>query len=447
MHRDAVSGAVDTARSLKIDLRAMRELPHESATTAPVAQNDGKRVGAATIMPFAGAFLFFCFFPYVQIVPTASDLQPYAFVMSLAVCLAARGGLPREVWLFAASSFAALVLWLIDDRSFFGFREFLTFLSLTTVTAAAVSLSRTRHGWALLRRYVVFATFCWLIVGLVERLAEPSMMSALIPNTSLDPGRGVTGLATEPSFYGIYCLCLLGLNYLCNNGNRIVSLALLFQIVVLAQSSIAVLLLVIFAIYWLIFFVSPKNLVLASLAVLAILWILADLLPQFRSMRIAQLPLDFIGDPWVVLETDASLNARLGHSLFSLLGFADNWGAPHGFDHFHEYVGKKLSEVDYVWLGRRDPGIKIMSGYGAALFELGVFGLPIPVAVAFAIKRHFRGHTRVAIFVVCYVTTVLFSAIQLSLPLLGLMLGVLLATSRVEPHVDTASQVTRDETV
>jgi hypothetical protein len=180
---------------------------------------------------------------------------------------------------------------------------------LTTVTAAAVSALRTSHGLLLLRRYVVFATYCWLIVGLIERLVAPSLMSALIPNMSLDSDRGVTGLATEPSFYGIYCVCLLGLNYLCNNGDRKISLALLIQIIVLAQSSIAVLLLIIFSIYWLVFFVSIRKLVLALLAVLAMLWIIADLLPQFNAMRIAQLPLDFVADPRAVLETDASVNA------------------------------------------------------------------------------------------------------------------------------------------
>jgi hypothetical protein len=415
----------------------MRESPSECAPAQPVAPtHEGARGRAPSKMPIAGVFLFFCFFPYIEILPTESDLQPYAFIMSLAVCLTARGKLPREIGLLSASAFAAFVLWLLDDRSFFGFREFLSFFSLTTVTAAAVSALRTSHGLLLLRRYVVFATYCWLIVGLIERLVTPSLMSALIPNMSLDSDRGVTGLATEPSFYGIYCVCLLGLNYLCNSGDRRISLALLIQIIVLAQSSIAVLLLIVFVIYWLLFFVSIKKLILASLAVLVMLWIIPDLLPQFNAMRIAQLPLDLVADPRAVLETDASLNARFGHSLFSLLGLFDNWGAPYGFNHFYEYVGKKLSEVDYVWLGRRDADVKIMSGYGAALFELGAFGLLIPIAVALAIKRYFRGRTRVAIFVGCYVTTVMFSAIQLSLPLLGLMLGVLLAASR--PDVDAA---------
>jgi hypothetical protein len=420
----------------------MRESPSECAPAQPVAPTDeGARRRAPSKMPIAGIFLFFCFFPYIEILPTESDLQPYAFIMSLAVCLTARGKLPREIGLLSASAFAAFVLWLLDDRSFFGFREFLSFFSLTTVTAAAVSALRTSHGLLLLRRYVVFATYCWLIVGLIERLVAPSLMSALIPNMSLDSDRGVTGLATEPSFYGIYCVCLLGLNYLCNNGDRKISLALLIQIIVLAQSSIAVLLLIIFAIYWLVFFVSIRKIVLASLAVLAVLWIVADLLPQFNAMRIAQLPLDFVADPRAVLETDGSVNARFGHSLFSLLGLFDNWGAPYGFNHFHEYVGKKLSEIDYVWLGRLDADVKIMSGYGAALFELGAFGLLIPIAIALAITRYFRGRTRVAIFVACYVTTVMFSAIQLSLPLLGLMLGVLLAPSRPDADDEPADRI------
>ncbi|MEA3117339.1 MAG: hypothetical protein QOI13_609 [Paraburkholderia sp.] len=420
----------------------MHESTYESAQTQPdTPLHDREPVRASSKIPFAGAFLFFCFFPYIEIIHTESDLQPYAFVMSLAVCLTARAKMPLEIGLLAASAIAAFALWLLDDRSFFGFRESLSFFSLTTVTAAAVSVLRTSHGLSLLRRYVVFATTCWLIVGLIERLVTPSLMSAFIPNMSSDSVRGVTGLATEPSFYGIYCVCLMGLNYLCNSADRRVFMALLFQVIVLAQSSIAVLLLLIFVSYWVIFFVSIKKLVLALLAVLSILWIIDNVLPQLDAMRIAQLPLDFIADPRAVLETDASLNARLGHSWFSLLGVFDNWGAPYGFNHFHEYVGKKLGEVDYIWLGRLDANVKIMSGYGAALFELGAFGMLIPIAVALAIKRYLRGRTRVAIFVVCYVTTVMFSAIQLSLPLLGIMLGVLLAFSRPDVGAAGAGRV------
>lgn len=372
----------------------------------------------------SGPFLFFCFFPYLTPVATNTDLQPYALLLSLVVCIIYRWRLPLALWLLGVPTLVALLLWMMDLSSFFAFRSFAGYLSLWTIAIATyVLLRQSDKVDRMLRSFVAFATWIWLVAGLIETFINPSLFASFIPNISLDVDRGVTGLATEPSFYAIYCIFLIGLNLLCRGNDRLIIALLLFQIVFLAKSAIGVVMLAILFAYWGVIFVSPHRLAVVALTAVAGALITKYVLPQFLDLRLASLVIDIWENPALVLQVDTSVNARVGHMLFSVYGFVDNLGLPHGFDHFHHYVADKLSDGDYVWLGVNEPGLKIMSGYGSALFELGVFGMFVPLAVTLMIFSHFRGRGRTAAVVNLYVHTIMFAAIQLSLPLLGVCLG------------------------
>jgi hypothetical protein len=99
-------------------------------------------------------------------------------------------------------------------------------------------------------------------------------------------------------------------------------------------------------------------------------------------------------DRSVILDDD-SANQRLADIRTALSGFLDNWGLPHGFTQN-----------------------RIMSGYGAALYETGIFAILIIVlfAVLFAEGKH-------AFTVTASMTVIMFSAIQLACPMLSFYLG------------------------
>jgi len=78
-----------------------------------------------------------------------------------------------------------------------------------------------------------------------------------------------------------------------------------------------------------------------------------------------------------------------------------------------------------VWLGSLDDDLKIMSGYGAALFELGFVGLLYLVSFTLASYKYFRGDIKTFLVLTAFVHTIMFAAVQMSLPLLGFLIGYL----------------------
>lgn len=99
-------------------------------------------------------------------------------------------------------------------------------------------------------RFIKIALCFWTLTGLVQRFINRAFMTSLLSasRTSLD--RGVVSLAVEPTTYGLFCLLLM---IVCweyfENGKVFYSALCLFQIIFLAQSSMAVLLLVVLALY------------------------------------------------------------------------------------------------------------------------------------------------------------------------------------------------------
>jgi len=394
-------------------------------------------------------FFFFCFFPYLAPLPLPTDLQPYAFVASALIllgALVAGRGLPRLVWLLAVPPVAAISLVLLDNASLFAMRASLTYVSLFTVTAVTCIAWQSLKYRLMLRQFVPLATYTWFIAGLIE-IFEPRFFSVIISNLSIDADRGVTGLATEPSFYGIYCFMLMGLNYLANNNNKKIFFFLVFQIVFFAQSSITLVFLLIFIIYWVLFYLSLRTIVAAAVAMSFLAVVFDYLLSQMHDSRVSYLVLRVLEDPWSLILIDTSINARIGHVLFSILGFFDNYGVPRGFDHFSEYVMTKINYVDFLWLGSLDSGLKIMSGYGGAFFELGVFGVVIFLVVSIAIVQHFRRQLRRQLLFLFLINTVMFAAIQLSLPFIGMMLGILIASSHRPKRIwpDSSTSVKKEQ--
>lgn len=390
----------------------------------PVRPRDLGQARAGMRQLISVMFLAFCFFPYISIIPTGTDLQPYAFVMSLLVCACGiPEGLPGEIWLAAIAPCAALVIWLGTDMSMFGLRETLSYLSPVSIAVATIAVLRQPQGPQLVRRFVVIATYVWLAFGILELAFGRGLLQFAIPTLQTDRDRGVTGLATEPSFYGIFCLFLLMLNYITNKNDRSIAILLWIQILFLAQSSITVLIALVFLLYAAIIYTSLPVLTAVAAVIAVLVGAAIYVLPYFKDARIAFLATRLLADPWIVVSVDTSVNARLGHTIFPIMGFYDAWGVPYGFEHFSEYVAKRAPQINYVWLGVLDRDKKIMSGFGAGIFELGWFGLAMPLATAIAILRHYRKRLRFGILLAVFVTTIMFFAIQASLPLFGLMLG------------------------
>jgi len=380
------------------------------------------RSGAVTAL--ASLFLFFAFFPYLTIVPLGTDLQPYALLTAIILLiLVSSWHWPAEIWLLAGPMAAGLLIGVVQLFSFSALRGIGAYATPFFVAGATYAVLRTRSR--LVDNFIKYVPYVWLVVGLIQTALDQEFMKAFLPNMSLDPDRGVAGLATEPSFYGMFCLFLLVLNYLRNPRDRLVAFVLLFQILFLAKSSVAVFSLLFLLLYFGLVNLSIKQIALCAIVIVGGYYAIVKLFPD--DWRIVILTSALLQDPSLLLLTDTSVNSRFSHFLFSLGGFFQDGLIPHGYGSFTHYVREELAVryPEYVWLGSLDDNLKIMSGYGAALFELGFVGLLYLVSLTVASYKYFRGDVKAFLVLTAFIHTIMFAAVQMSLPLLGFLIGYL----------------------
>jgi len=173
----------------------------------------------------------------------------------------------------------------------------------------------------------------------------------------------------------------------------------------LAQSSVTIVYLGVFFICVLINYIvnSIKNkkflpLIIVLGVLIICLPILYFVIITFMTGRFPHLIKLAVTNPLALLK-DESIIARVNAIIFAVESFFKNFGIPHGF----------------VYEGM--PGIRIMSGYGTLLYEMGVFGVILIVSVFRYLFRTFNMAYAITI------TIVMFSAVQLGLPIFAFLIG------------------------
>jgi hypothetical protein len=66
-----------------------------------------------------------------------------------------------------------------------------------------------------------------------------------------------------------------------------------------------------------------------------------------------------------------------------------------------------------------------MSGYGSAFFELGFVGILYAVSITVAAYKYYRRDLKSFLVLASFIHTVLFAAVQISLPIVGFLIGYL----------------------
>jgi hypothetical protein len=141
--------------------------------------------------------------------------------------------------------------------------------------------------------------------------------------------------------------------------------------------------------------VKSTLIITAALIAVPIVWMIVS--EHMASSRIVVIISSFLEDP-SSLQKDESIMARFGDIMISLESFLKDFGLPHGFSKFITPEGR------------------IMSGYGTLLHELGVVGLAYIFLIYKKIKSSFNVSYAMAI------TTVMFSAIQIGIPIFAFLL-------------------------
>lgn len=374
-------------------------------------------------------FYFFVFFPYFEILPLGSDTQPNAMLVGLFVlALASRNLiLPSQCWALGLVALMALAVFLLDYDSFAAARSLFGYISLFVISAAAFVCSS--RGQSLKNWQLHIFLLAWLLLGVAQFTIDPELGTGFSSAARTTEERGVVSFAVEPGYYGSMMFFFLLVLMAEKREFSLAGLLCVLQIVFLAQSTVALMALVVPGVVYLLLKVHTAVRKLYFWIVIALIMLLSPYLAgYFEDSRIKTLFELLMENPALLFLADASGNARAASIFLSINGAFDNYLIPHGFNAYTAYAESVAWEFrNLFWhLTMSD---RIMSGYGAALFELGIFGLIIPIVITVAIFRHFgREEWQRAVVLNAATHAILFTALPFALPAIGFFIGHLLAT-------------------
>jgi hypothetical protein len=334
---------------------------------------------------------------------------------------------PAHLWLLGYMLLAAACVSFIGEPTFSALRSLGNYVSIFLISLASY------HFFLAPRVNVVsltkMANIAWFAVGLGQTFMSSEFLNGILPDVRRTVSRGVVSLAPEPGFYATTCLFFLLLLFLFRQERTIHGLICVLQITLLARSSIITVFLVCSLVVYLATSWTVRN-ALAVTLVAASAWFVVTQTAMLENSRIQDVFTLALTDPTSLTLKDPSISDRVGQLVFSIKGSLENYLLPNGFSSWGPYYYAEVLQAN-DWLtpywGNRYPD-RIQSGIGAVLYELGVFGLIVPLVFVVGVKRKFgRLATRPAIMFLTVVTLTLLPATPIATPMYGFLIGCLFA--------------------
>lgn len=377
------------------------------------------------------AVLFFCLFPYIQLVPFSSYTQPYGFLAAAVLAMLWPGtvpGLPKlDLVLLTYVAALGLVMFSIEFAGTLDQREVGFLLSyLTPLVTTAACYAFIRRSSDLVRKCVIYAIFAWLGVGVLQYLISPTFLTFLITSNSelgsdiVASGRGVIGLAPEPT-HAAFHIILLGAVVTFLGGPLWVTLMALCSTLLVYRSASAILVIAIALLIWGGLRPFWRSWVLGAVILAALTARpLAQLLGD--STRIGSLMLQLSEGGLRLLIEDYSTNIRLAGMVMPIYHEFENFLMPQGLaiERWGEIRTEILSQYSWIMdLSLAGPA----TGWGLFIVQGGLLGVPFVVYGAF---RFFglRGVVLGYLAVTCFV--VFMNQFYVSTPAFGLVLAAIL---------------------
>ena len=361
-------------------------------------------------------FVVFCLMPFILPNPILkTDVQPYAMILGVLVilidivCLSfvdRKAG--SALFGIAGLTFlAAIVVMVFSGFSMNALRALYNYLAVAVIPYAAfIVIKKTGE---LPESLIKVLILIWFFVGSVQFFVSRSFMSGLISGSRFSESyRGVLGLASEPSFFGIACFYFLHMTQRFKK-HQIVFMALAVLMGVLyAQSAMGIIFIAAFLAVYLVDALNTKvGKYIWTVAVVGIIAFFILLNTVLVGTRIYELYSKLVDGGADGLLSDESASIRFNAVIRAITNAFENFLMPMGF------------------------GERIGSGYGGFLCELGLFSLPILAAISGVMAKTFnKKFSRVAYFIL--VTALLFNNTQIGNPLLLFVLGMNVALPNKE---------------
>ncbi|MBP8235288.1 MAG: hypothetical protein KAY22_23610 [Rhizorhabdus sp.] len=344
------------------------------------------------------AFLLACIFPYTQIIPLGSYNQPYAllfggllFLLRGPQTLAAMRPLDR--WAVTGLFVAGVLLFSIigvGNLTSQDLKYFLNYLTPFLLVPAAASIAYRNPDK--LERILRLGICAWAGVALVQQW-YPNFLTFLVGSfseaseASIESGRGVLGLAPEPTHHGFH-MVVLAAAYAAVGSKRWPIILCLVDALLLARSASVILSLAMGGLLWCC--LSPRRLIIPAalgggLLVFGIGFLAISPSEDSRILSLVAMVLQNPGD---LLLVDYSVNARLGGMLAGLGHIFSEYMAPHGMSHADWLVARVEMIRSTPWLIDIST-VGIPSGFGVILYQGGWLVAPM---LAMIIYRLAGGH-------------------------------------------------------
>ena len=428
-------------------MRRQDYIPRDSAIVKEIARQRTKTLSANALFLLAA-------FPYVSPINFGFDTQPYALLFSFLIALHVFTGksVPKIPGVFVGLSLILLyatTLFVLSTDKQTAARSLAGYATLFLVTFASF--------WSVkdvIMKCFNSAVYVWLAVAVVQLMSNKLFGSFLVPRMSTSAARGVTSLAVEPSYYAVVCVFLLVLNDLFQSVGKqtdrkhaLIMAILTFQML-LNFSGTGFLLLFVYLLGRLLANAVSQGSVAHLLvplllgAVVLVSFRTIDVLAQSRAGRILQAA---TMDPMSLVLSDASISDRLTHLLIPMFSLPYSKGIGLGLGTWSTYApeisrsaGGVVERIAQYTISDTN-SIRIMSGWGTAVFELGVFGiLLIVLFVRSFLTRSSRARELSPVFISSGFTTlmVMFTAVPLAFPLFAYVFGLFLYYGRAQ-NVDS----------
>ncbi|MFW1677440.1 hypothetical protein ACFVYJ_06610 [Pontibacter sp. JAM-7] len=366
-------------------------------------------------------FFVLALFPWVSFGLNSFDSQPWYIVVGVFFLLLSTPFIKFSFYSFFAFLVLATGVFLSFVYSFFVSPDF--FLLLRGVFSyVGFGLSVVCY-FVFCSRYsapvfvFLIANSIYLFVALLQALFDFDFSYLLNQRTTLD--RGVPSLTPEPTYFGILLVFMSWL-YIYNSWHffryvRVLLFLNLLFIFFVAQSSMAILYVILFGIVAFLFRLNFKFFLFFVGFVLLSFFVLYFFGEGTRPFRLITYFLD--GGLLGLIERDASINFRVSSVFLPYFSIWQNFFMPGGFAGIYQYSFDFFDFFNgFFWYGSH---VKIMSFFGAFLFELGIFGLFFWVLVFFRSIISYR----VPFATVICLFLILNSAIPVAFPLVGFLVA------------------------
>ncbi len=385
-------------------------------------------------------FVFFCFFPYINIINIGTDTQPNALVAAAVLLFSiSNKKLNTPIILLWLLFLMSLVLALFSQLDAFDtVKNILNYLSTPMICLAAYNVF-IKSDFKLPYRVFLLIVSTYFAVAAVQMYIDPGFMTALLNQGArgvMLGGRGVVSLCPEPAFYGSLCLFFMVFSLIMYSPKQnILTIGLLaVQLILFAQSATSILVfLVACCVFLFIQLLKFRLNYILYTSVIVIMCIFSwarwqDELSQSRAGILIQ---EIAENPLLLAQADVSAGVRITSTVSPFLAAKHYWGLPMGWGTYKAFVRELNQSGDYPKL--LNPYIvneigRLGGGINMILFQLGILGILFPLAIWLAFKKILT--RRAVLFAFVLFILVLFTQIQLMQSMIGFIIASAIYLSR-----------------